>query len=98
MSRLVDIESEKFWEVLFDEACVEGSQAERIENDLNKIAVSEQEIRNNTIDEFAERLKDSLLHNYRHLLAVDTDGFEWLTTDAVGTHIDENAEQMKGGE
>lgn len=49
------------------------------------------------IDEFAERLKNSLLHNYRHLLTVDTDGFEWLTTDAVGTHIDEIEEQMKGG-
>ena len=47
------------------------------------------------IDEFAERLKDSLLHNYRHLLTVDTDGFEWLTTDAVGTHINKIAEQMK---
>ena len=55
MSRLVDIESEKFWDVLFDEACVEGSQAERIENDLSKIAVSEKEIRNKAIDEFAEK-------------------------------------------
>ena len=58
--------------------------------------VTEQEIRNKAIDEFAEKLKDSLAHNYRHLLNVDTDGFEWLTTDAVETHIDEVAEQMKG--
>lgn len=52
--------------------------------------------RNKAIDEFAERLKDSLIHNYRHLLKVDTDDFEWLTTDAVGTHIDKVAEKMKG--
>jgi hypothetical protein len=54
------------------------------------------EIRNKAIEEFAERLKDSLVHKYRHLLEIDTDGFEWLTTDAVGTHIDEIAESMKG--
>jgi hypothetical protein len=35
--RLVDIDDEKFWDVLFDEACVEGEQARRIENELNKI-------------------------------------------------------------
>lgn len=52
--------------------------------------------RNKAIDEFAEKLKDSLAHNYRHLLNVDTDGFEWITTDSVRTHIDEIAEQMKG--
>lgn len=57
----------------------------------------DQQIRNKAITEFAERLKDSLLHNYRHLLTVDTDGFEWLTTDAVDTHIDEIAAQMKEG-
>ncbi len=53
--------------------------------------------RNKAIDEFTERLKDSLKNNFRHLLNVDTDGFEWLTTDAVGTHIDKIAEQLKGG-
>lgn len=53
--------------------------------------------RNKIIDEFADRLKHSLIHNHGHLLTVDTDGFEWLTTDAVGTHIDEISERMKGG-
>lgn len=56
----------------------------------------EQEIRNKAIDEFAEKLKDSLAHNYRHFLNVDTDGFEWITTDAVDTHIQEIAKKMKG--
>ena len=54
------------------------------------------EIRNKVIDDFEEQLKDSLMNNYRHLLTVDSDGFEWLTTDAVGTHIDKIAEEMRG--
>ena len=53
--------------------------------------------RDYAIDEFAERLKYSLANNYRHLLERDTDGFDWLTTDAVETHIEEIAEQMKVG-
>lgn len=39
MSRLVDIDDERFWDVLFDEACVEGKQAERIKDELGKIVV-----------------------------------------------------------
>ena len=57
MSRFIDIDNEKFWDILFDEACVEGSQAERIENELNKISVDGKEIRAKAIDEFAERYK-----------------------------------------
>ena len=63
-------------------------------NNCKKLLAEE---RNKAIDEFAERLKDSLVHNYRHLLKTDTDGFEWLTTDAVHTHIDKIAEQLKEG-
>ena len=37
MSRLVDIDDERFWDILFDEACVEGKQANRIMNGLEKI-------------------------------------------------------------
>lgn len=85
MSRLVDIKSEKFWDVLFDEACVEGSQAERIENDLNKISVSEQEIRNKAIDEFAEKMKE--LSEVGEISV-----FGWNRI------VDEIADQMKGGE
>ena len=50
---------------------------------------------NMAIDEFAEKLKESLLNNYRHFITTDTDGFEWLTTDAVTTHIEKVAEQLK---
>lgn len=48
------------------------------------------------IDEFAERLKENVNNKYRHFLEIDTDGFEWLTTDAVETHIDETVKEMKG--
>lgn len=62
----------------------------------NMLDEFKQKTRNKAIDEFAEKLKDSLAHNYRHFLNVDTDGFEWITTDAVDTHIQEIAKKMKG--
>ena len=43
MSRLVDIDNERFWDVLFDEASVEGNQAERIKNELEKIVAFDTE-------------------------------------------------------
>lgn len=48
------------------------------------------------LDDFAERLKDSLIVNWRHFLRTDSNGFDWITTDAVHTHIDELVKQMKG--
>lgn len=46
--RLVDIDDERFWDILFDEACVEGSQAKRIEVGLDKIQVHNKETDNET--------------------------------------------------
>jgi hypothetical protein len=43
MSRLIDIDDERFWDILFDEACVEGNQAERIKNELEKIVAFDTE-------------------------------------------------------
>lgn len=37
MGRIIDIDDERFWDILFDEACVEGQQANRIKNELEKI-------------------------------------------------------------
>lgn len=54
-------------------------------------------VRTKAIDDFVEQLKNSLIHNYKHFLTRDTDGFDWLTTDAVNTHIDEVAKQLKEG-
>ena len=56
MAELIDISNEKFWDILFDEACVEGQQAKRIENELKQIATTESEIRAKAIDEFAKAL------------------------------------------
>ena len=57
MEELIDISNEKFWDILFDEACVEGQQAKRIETALKQIATTEAEIRASAIDEFANRIK-----------------------------------------
>lgn len=82
MAELIDINDEKFWDVLFDEACVEGQQAERIEKELKQIATTEAEIRNKAIEEFAKRAVERL----------DDMGCEAWERD-----INEIAEQMKGG-
>lgn len=60
-------------------------------DDVQEIA---KKARERAIKEFAERMKDSLIHNYRHLLITDVDDFEWLTIDAVNTHIENVVEQM----
>ena len=54
-------------------------------------------VRRKTINDFTERLKDSLTSNYKHFLSIDSDGFAWLTTDAVETHIDHVTGQLKTG-
>ena len=43
MSKLIDIDDERFWDILFDEACVEGNQAERIKTELEKIVAFDTE-------------------------------------------------------
>ena len=43
MSRLINIDDERFWDILFDEACVEGKQAERIKPELEKIVAFDTE-------------------------------------------------------
>ena len=43
MSKLIDIDDERFWDILFDEACVEGNQAERIKTELDKIVAFDTE-------------------------------------------------------
>lgn len=37
MGRLIDISDDRFWQILFDEACVEGQQADRINDELEEI-------------------------------------------------------------
>lgn len=52
---------------------------------------------NRAIDDFVYKLKNSLTNNYRHFLKMDSDGFAWLTIDAVETHIGNVAEKLKTG-
>lgn len=47
------------------------------------------------IDDFVMKLKDNLQNNYKHFLRMDSDGFEWLTTDAVETIVMKSKEQLK---
>ena len=57
MSRLIDIDDERFWDVLFDEACVEGKQAERIKTELEKIVSFDTE----KVIEQLEKLEDTFV-------------------------------------
>ena len=56
----------------------------------------ERDVRNKANDDFAEKLKESLINNWRYFITTDSDGFNWITTDAVHTHIDELLKQLKG--
>lgn len=53
--RLIDINNEKFWDILFNEACVEGQQAERIEKELNEIVTTAYDV-----DKVVEKLTEKL--------------------------------------
>lgn len=53
--RLIDINNEKFWDILFNEACVEGQQAERIEKELNEIVTTAYDV-----DKVVEKLTKNL--------------------------------------
>lgn len=57
MSRLVDIDDERFWDVLFDEACVEGKQSERIKDELGKIVVFD-------VEKVVEKLESEKIIQY----------------------------------
>lgn len=57
MSDYISIKDDRFWQILFDEACVEGKQAERIQNELEKIAVDEKEMIRKPFERVVERLE-----------------------------------------
>ena len=60
--RLIDIDDERFWDVLFDEACVEGNQAERIKAELEKIVAFDTE---KVVEQLEERIEITWEHDYR---------------------------------
>lgn len=84
MSRLIDIDDERFWDVLFDEACVEGNQAERIKNELEKIVAFDTE-------KVVEQLEEV---NMNYFLTIANTGSEKLdiaygyASDSINKAID----------
>ena len=57
MSDYISIKDDRLWQILFDEACVEGKQAERIQKELEKITVDEKEIIRKPFERVVERLE-----------------------------------------
>lgn len=56
--RLVNLDDERFWEILADEACVEGVQAKRIDEKMNEIIAYDYE---GTLERLEEKSNDSML-------------------------------------
>ena len=94
MAELIDISNDKFWDILFDEACVEGQQAKRIEKALKAISTTESEIRAKAIDEFAERLCVELSEK-AGVIKVHGVDFDILTVDGATEILLDLAEQLK---
>jgi len=70
--KYVDINDERLWNILFDEACVEGMQAERILKYLENIAIEKQGIIKDTIEHITAKLRDKQqeLRDARHKLSI----------------------------
>lgn len=66
MSRLIDIDDERFWDVLFDEACVEGNQAEQIKTELEKIVAFDTEKVVEQLEEMKSLSEDAVDYEKRH--------------------------------
>lgn len=72
VKKYVDINDERLWDILFEEACVEGAQAERILKHLSNIAIESKGIINYTIENILEKLRDKQqeLRDERHKLSI----------------------------
>lgn len=58
VSDYISIKDDRLWQILFDEACVEGKQEERIQKELEKIALDEKEIIRKAFERVVERLEE----------------------------------------
>ena len=56
--KYINLDDDRLWEILFDEACVEGGQAECIQKELEKIAIDEKEITRKPMQAIVERLEE----------------------------------------
>jgi len=84
MSKLIDISSDEFWQILFDEACVEGRQAERIESELSKICVDDKEIHG--YSDAIRELKQRFRNEYEEMMELEMEDCinwaDWLDATA----------------
>ena len=71
MSDYISIKDDRLWQILFDEACVEGKQAERIQKELEKIAVDEREIIRKPFERVVERLEERKDHIMKEFVLTD---------------------------
>ena len=71
MSDYINIKDDRFWQILFDEACVEGKQAERIQKELEQIAVDEREIIRKPFERVVERLEERKDHIMKEFVLTD---------------------------
>ena len=86
MAEWIDISNDKFWDILFDEACVEGKQAERIEKELKQIATTEAEIREKAISDFLKALEELTKKNWIDHLEY---GITWADLELVVDQLKE---------
>ena len=96
MAELIDISNEKFWDILFDEACVEGQQAKRIEKALKAISTTEAEIRASAIDEFAEKLPLEISESiiWGMVVTAHRDGNCSETSEEIVDYVIDTAKQV----
>lgn len=57
MGRLIDVSDDRFWKILFDEACVEGQQADRINDELEEIIAYDVEAVVKELEEYMDENK-----------------------------------------
>lgn len=60
MSDYINIKDDRLWDVLFDEACVEGKQAERIQKELERIALDEKEIIRKPMERIVKKVTEKM--------------------------------------
>lgn len=84
--KYINIEDDRLWEILFDEACVEGGQAERIQKELEKIAIDEKEITRKPMQEIVERLEEErnlLKHERNEAIEYDDEQIIYATNNQI---------------
>jgi len=68
---LIDTNDERFWDILFNEACVEGRKAVNIERELKEIAISEESIKQKAqseiLKEVCQIISQKLSGDTKHL-------------------------------